>query len=224
MSNRTLRHSSFRRASTTALALLAACGGPTEPPPQEGMAQLAVSANVAGMAVATMVVRVSAADINPPLVFNLDIVNGQATGTVVIPAGSNRRLQLEAFDANSVKTHDGETTIAIVRPGTTNDPVSITLNPIPGHQPINVNFGAFALTVSGTTTVGVAGTTQLSVAIRNAAGQPVTPAAGDVRWASDNPAIATVNATGLVTGVARGTVTVMATYRGAGGSATITVN
>jgi hypothetical protein len=223
MPRRASRRSSITRLTTAALVLLAACGGSTEPPKQE-MAQLGVSANVAGTAVATMVVRVSATDINPPLLFNIEIVNGQAAGSIAIPAGSNRRLQLEAFDANSVKTHEGETMVATVRPGTANDPVTITLNPIPGHQPITVTFGRVTVTLSGVTTVAVGRTTQLTATVRDAEGRTLTLPAGDIRWATDNPGVATVDGTGLVTGVARGTATVMATYRGAGGEATITVN
>ena len=222
--NRAPGRSPGRRLVAVTLALLVACGGsPTEPPPQE-LARLTVSASVAGTAVATMVIRVSAADINPALVFNLEIANGQATGTIAIPAGSDRRLQLEAFDANNVKTHEGERTIAVVRPGTANDPVTVTLAAIPGHQPITVSFGKFTVTVSGTTTVAIGGTTRLTATVRDAEGQTRTVPAAEIRWATANPAIATVDATGLVSGVAAGTTTVMATYQGAGGGVTITVN
>ncbi len=225
MSRRTTRQPSVGWLTAAVVVGVLGCGGPTDPAPQQQeMARLAVSANLAGTAVATMVIRVSASDINPPLVFNMEIVNSQATGSIAVPAGSNRRLQLDAFDANSIKTHDGETTIATVRPGTANDPVAITLNAIAGQQPITVTFGRFAVSVSGTTTVAAAGTTQLTATIRDADGQALTVPPSDIRWATDNPGIATVNAAGLVTGVARGTVTVMATYRGAGGAATITVN
>jgi hypothetical protein len=223
MSGRARSCSFTRRLSTVALLLVVACGGPTDPP-RQGMAHLAVSASVAGTAVATMVVRVSATDITPPLLFNLEIANGQATGTIVVPAGSNRRLQLEAFDANGVKTHDGETTIAVVQPGTANAPVTITLNPIPGNQPITVTFGRFAVIVSGTTTVAVGGTIQLTATVRDAEGRTLTLPPADIRWATDNPAVATVDGAGVVTGVARGTAIVMATYKGAGGSVTISVN
>ena len=216
-------HRRAGRRLTTGLALLVACGRPTEPPPPE-LARLALWASVAGTAVATIVVRVSAVDINPALVFNLEIANGQATGSIAIPAGSDRRLQLEAYDANNVKTHEGERILAIVRPGTANDPVSVTLAAIPGHQPITVTFGKFTVTLSGATTVAIGGTTRLTATVRDAEGQARTVPAAEIKWATANPAIAAVDGTGLVSGVAAGTTTVMATYQGAGGGATITVN
>src|SRR6185503_1307827 len=42
-------------------------------------------------------------------------------------------------------------------------------------------------------------------------------------WASSVPAVATVSATGLVTGVAAGTITITATSEGKSGTATVTV-
>ena len=44
-----------------------------------------------------------------------------------------------------------------------------------------------------------------------------------VRWATSNPAIATVDETGLVTGVFAGTTEIVATYAGVSGMRTITV-
>ena len=45
-----------------------------------------------------------------------------------------------------------------------------------------------------------------------------------VTWSSSNPAVATVNSSGVATGVALGTVTITATSEGKSGSATLTVN
>ena len=42
-------------------------------------------------------------------------------------------------------------------------------------------------------------------------------------WGSSDPTVATVNATGLVTGVAAGTATITATSEGKSGTSTITV-
>lgn len=62
-----------------------------------------------------------------------------------------------------------------------------------------------ALTISGGTSVAEAATLQLSVA--------ATPSNGNasVTWSSDNEAVATVSATGLVTGVSAGTANITAT-------------
>src|SRR5438477_8212514 len=69
--------------------------------------------------------------------------------------------------------------------------------------------------------VQVAGTVQLTAAISDATGAPLT---GQVAtWASNAPSVATVNSTGLVTGVAAGPATITASSQGHSGSAAITV-
>ena len=69
--------------------------------------------------------------------------------------------------------------------------------------------------------VQVAATVQLTATTRDAGGN-VLPGR-TVTWSSATPGVATVNATGLVTGVAVGTVTITATSEGKQGTATITV-
>src|SRR5438445_460839 len=70
--------------------------------------------------------------------------------------------------------------------------------------------------------VSVGGTTPLSATPKDAAGSVLTGRA--VTWTSSNPAIATVSATGLVTGVAAGSATITATSEGKTGSAAVTVS
>ena len=73
--------------------------------------------------------------------------------------------------------------------------------------------------VSGTNTVAVAATTQITL--------DYVPAnvvdTGDITWTSSDEAIATVSETGLVTGVAAGTVIITAEIRGVVGSLEVTV-
>src|SRR3989442_1693526 len=71
-----------------------------------------------------------------------------------------------------------------------------------------------------TANVVVGGTAQLSATPKDAAGNVLAGRA--VAWTSSNPGIATVSASGLVTGVAPGTATITATSEGQSGSATIT--
>jgi len=73
-----------------------------------------------------------------------------------------------------------------------------------------------------TANVSVGGTTPLSATPKDAAGSVLTGRA--VTWTSSNPAIATVSATGLVTGVAAGSATITATSEGKTGSAAVTVS
>ena len=70
-------------------------------------------------------------------------------------------------------------------------------------------------------TLEVGQTAQATATLLNASGLPFT--GPTVAWQSSNPAIATVNATGLVTAVARGTATISAIADGKTGSAPLTV-
>ena len=83
----------------------------------------------------------------------------------------------------------------------------------------------YDLTVSGTATVAVAATTQLSVATVPADIQ-VNDGTGNstVRWLSSNPTKATVSNNGLVTGVAAGTTIITAEFRGVVGELKVTVS
>ena len=83
----------------------------------------------------------------------------------------------------------------------------------------------YDLTVSGTATVTVAATTQLSVATVPADIQ-VNDGTGNstVRWLSSNPTKATVDKNGLVKGVAAGTPIITAEFRGVVGELKVTVS
>src|SRR3989454_8946655 len=70
-------------------------------------------------------------------------------------------------------------------------------------------------------TVVVAGTVQLTATTKDANGSVLTGRV--VTWASGTPAVASVSATGLVTGVAQGQATITATSEGKQGMAAITV-
>jgi uncharacterized protein YjdB len=68
----------------------------------------------------------------------------------------------------------------------------------------------------------IGGAVQLSATTKDSAGNVLTGRV--VTWASSAPAVATVSASGLVTGVAAGTATITATSEGKNGTATVTVN
>jgi uncharacterized protein YjdB len=69
--------------------------------------------------------------------------------------------------------------------------------------------------------VQVGGTLQLTATPRDAAGNPLT--GRQVTWESSAPGVATVDASGRVTGVAPGTATIRATSEGQTGTSTVTV-
>jgi len=191
-----------------------------------------MTANVTGTAVAIVVVKISAPDIVPPLVFNFPVEAGVASGTVTVPAGSNRDIQMLAYDAAGVQTHGGATTVT-VQAGT-NPAISITLNPLNGSVDIHATLGSFAVTLNPLTTtllLSSAPTVELTATILDAEGHTVLDAqghaVGPTSWATQDPGIATVSTTlsgsELVTAVAVGQTTIVATFNGVAGSATITV-
>jgi uncharacterized protein YjdB len=73
----------------------------------------------------------------------------------------------------------------------------------------------------GTASITVGHTTQLSATTLDSGGATLT--GRSMTWASSDPSVATVSATGLVTGVGAGTATVTATSEGQVGTSTITV-
>ncbi len=183
-----------------------------------GEATLTLQAAVTSY-VASLGVQVTAPDLAAPLSFNLEVSGGTAAGTIRLPAGSDRTITVRAFDANGVTTHQGSRTTA-VQPGA-NPPLTLTLAPLTGDQPITVQVGSYLVTVSpGGGVLRVGDTLRVSAAVRGPDGAlPEAP----VRWASSNPAVATVDSTGRVTAGAAGQAELMATYNGSGGSAFVSV-
>jgi len=89
---------------------------------------------------------------------------------------------------------------------------AVTVNPVP----------VASVTVSpGTASIPVGGTVQLSATPKDSAGNPLS--GRTVAWATSAASVATVTASGLVTGVTAGTATITATSGGKSGTATITV-
>ncbi|HWC74999.1 MAG TPA: Ig-like domain-containing protein [Gemmatimonadales bacterium] len=196
---------------------IVSCGkdavGPT------GEAKLVLYADVSGTSVATVVVDVSAPDIPTPLVFNITVVAGVAMDTIAVPAGSNRTIEMRAYDVGGTETHSGSKLLNVA-PGT-NATIAITLQPLTGDVPITATLGSRAVAVTpNAATLAPNATAQLSATITDWNGSPVV---GTVKWATHDPGVATVDNAGLVTAVKAGSTTVTATFSGAAGRATITV-
>ena len=96
--------------------------------------------DVAGSAVETLVAEVTAPDIPTALTFNIPIAGSVASGTITVPAGSNRAVALRAYDAGGILTHNGGTTINI-QPGA-NPSVAITLAPLTGDPMLPLTLEA----------------------------------------------------------------------------------
>lgn len=217
-------HRRWRRVvSALSLALAAASGACSGDPAGPGTGQeeaaVRIAANVSGTPINTLVVEVSASDFPQPLVFNLQASNGTASGTLKFPAGPARTITVRAFDTSGAITHQGSVTLNVSQGQ--NPPVNVPLTAQNGHVPITVSIGSVSVVVNpASATVGAGATVQLGATVTDAGGQAVNE---PVSWATLNPSIATVDANGLVTGHAAGTVQIVATYAGVGGASLVTV-
>jgi len=184
------------------------------------MGELQINAVVNSPTVSTLAVTVTAADLSDPFVFNFELVNGTATGTITVPAGGRRTITVRAYDVSGIETHEGQVLVNI-RPGP-NPAVRITLRPLNGQQPIVIVLGSFTVTVAPpAATLFVGQTLQLAATVTDVDGT-VVGGTGDVVWASDAPAVATV-AAGLVTAHLEGAARIVASFGGVAAAAQITV-
>ena len=203
---------------------LACTSEPIAPPAAPESAGLRITAFSVGPAISTIVVEVSAADMSTPLIFNLalDAGTGVASGVVRVPHGDDRLFTLTAFDASGAITHDGQT-LMDVRPGQ-NPPLQVQLRARSGQVPIDVSFGSYSVIVSPTSAtldLATTATAQLSAQVLDVEGQLIP--SPDIQWATDAPAVATVDAAGMVTGHLAGSATIVATYEGVAGMSAVTV-
>ena len=204
----------------TIIALAAALGSCSEHPAAVTThdASLQVYLSVASTAVTSVVVKVAAPDIPDTLAFNLNVESGAASGTISVPTGSSRSFIVSAYDAGGIPTYRGQTTIN-VQPGT-NPTVTIVLSPLTGKQPIVVVLGSVVVIISpAVDTLKAGDTVRLRVTVMTTSGVAAVP----VQWATLNPGLATVDTAGLVTAGSPGSLQIVATYAGVGGSAALRV-
>jgi alpha-tubulin suppressor-like RCC1 family protein len=195
------------------------CSDGITAPSEQSEAGLIVTASVVGTPVATLAVEVTGPGIDQRLVFNLNVVNGTATGTIKMPPGDARTITVRAYDSNGDVTHEGSKTVDVKRGQ--NPPVNIPMVPRAGQVPITVTLGSVSITVDpANAAVDVGATLQLMATIRAPNGD-VLP--GPVAWATTDPTKASVNQMGLVTALAEGSVEIVATYAGVAGASAITV-
>ena len=187
--------------------------------PADTPAQLVISASVIGTPVATLVVEVTGPGISVPVLQNIPVTDGRATGTIKMPPGESRRITVRAYESGGQITHQGSLTVD-VRPGM-NPAVTIPMMSNAGHLPITVQLGSVSITITpSVAAVPLSGTLRLSASIHAPSGEEIdaTP-----EWATSDPSRATVDQNGLVTGLREGSVTIAATYEGIAAASTITV-
>jgi alpha-tubulin suppressor-like RCC1 family protein len=215
-----LRRALWVSAATLGLSVFAGCGEPfAGPDAQAGYASLRISMSLNGMPVAALTVEVTAADISDLLVFNIPVVNNVGSGTISVPAGSDRTIRVRAFNGDAIETHRGETTIDVVEG--TNPAVAILLLPIQGDVPITVTLGSLTVEIiPAGVALRVTAEEQIVARVLGPDGLEITR---DVIWASANPVIASINEDGLLTGGRAGTTEIFASYGGFGASAHVQV-
>jgi hypothetical protein len=126
---------------------------------------------------------------------------------------------MRAYDAGGVETHRGAVTLDVH--GGANPTISLVLMPLTGDVPIDVTLGSFSVTVTpAANSITIEESAQLTAVIKDWHGNPTT---GTVAWATSDPAIASVDASGLARGTRTGSTTISATFNGATGTATVTV-
>ena len=201
------------------LALFTAgCSDPVRPG-DAYTARMLISANVGGAPIDILVATVTASDIAVPIVKNLTVANGLAAGTLIMPPGLDRTIRVTAFEDDGQVSHEGITTIDVVRGA--NPGVTISMVPRAGEVPISVQVGSVMISLSQTSAVLDAGSVmQLTATIVTADDEPVDE---DPAWATTAPAILAVSRNGLVTGLRAGTAQVVVTYAGVAAVATIEV-
>lgn len=206
-----MRRIALAWALVCALLLQAGCAdSPVETGVPPGHARLVLNA-VASITSATLVVEVTGPGIDEPLVFNLPVVDGVASGSVDVPVGSSRTFSGRLYDAGGTETHKGQVTTA-VRPGT-NAAISLRLEPLDGQQPIDVVISSYTIEIVPLSAPPIVGrTVQMQAIVKDADGNVVPDA--KVGWGVTAPTLARIGPSGLLEVSAGGPLTVVALYGG----------
>lgn len=207
-------------AAASALIALAAagCKDPsrvTEP----RNATLAIQVAVTAPTIAALALEVTGPGIPEPLMLNLTLNGTTATGSIEIPAGTDRHFVLRGYDAAGILTHRAETTASLQSGQTLS--LSLTLTALTSTPTVTATVGALTVNLTpGATTLPVGGTSAYSATVTENGTAVANP---QITWASSVPTIASVSATGTVTAHAPGTTRIVATFRGVAASVTLTV-
>lgn len=192
----------------------------TDPTSNAGTLEMIVQANIGAAAVAEVSVEVTGPGIGVAIVENLTVNDGLATGSLIVPTGSDRTFTVRGFDESGVETHRGTVTTSI---STGTDPViSISANPLTQEISIEIIFQAYFVTVvPGLDTLAAGDSVYLTATISDASGNEVHDS--NVLWASSNPAVVSVHSSGWATGKRAGSAAIVANALGVAGAATVVV-
>jgi len=141
----------------------------------------------------------------------LDSAGNPLAGRVITWSSNNPAVATVGISGLASGVSAGSAAISATSEGQTAT-ATVTVTPVP----------VAAVTIApSSATIIVGSTAQLSAVTKDAAGNTLT--GRTVTWASSNTAVATVNGSGLVTGVATGSATITATSEGQSGSAAVSV-
>jgi hypothetical protein len=212
----------LRRFTRGAIALVAvaSCGdvqGPSADP-----SPVALPFRVAfapQLNIATVVVTVTGARINPALVFNFPVVNDTAQGAMVLPSGTNRLIVAQGFDSTGAEVLRGQRTVNISTG--TNPAVVLVLSPLNGSVPVTAVLGNVTVSLTAAaSTVRAGATVAMTAQVRDETNAVVSV---PVLFAVSRPPAARVRSDGVLTALDTGTVIVSATALGRSASITLTI-
>lgn len=217
------KHTFLRGRATwaaIALATLASCGdlqGPSADP-----SPVALPFRVAfapELSVATVVVTVTGARIDPALVFNFPVVNDTARGSIVMPVGTGRTILAQGFDGDGVEILRGQRTVNVS--AGTNAAVVLLLAPLTGSVPVTAVIGNVTLSLTAASSSVRAGSAvALTAEVRD---ETNTVLNVPVLFAVSRPPAALVRADGVLTALDTGSVIVTATALGRSASTVLTL-
>jgi uncharacterized protein YjdB len=210
-------------SNNTAVATVSRAGVVTTVSP--GTARIAASAfGKSATATITVTARPVAAVVLSPASVSMQV--GTTSSLQARPVDSDGatlsgRSVAWSSSNTAVATVSQTGTITALTPGATT--ITATSEGRSAQSAVTVTLPAVnTVTVTPTRdTIGVGTSRQLSAVLRDAAGTALTGRV--LTWGSSNVAVASVSSTGLVVGVAPGTVTITGTSEGRVGSATIVV-
>lgn len=169
--------------------------------------------------VTDVVVTVTGARIDPPLVFNFAVVNDTARGTVTLPVGTDRTLLAQGFDSAGVEVLRGQRTFSVA--AGTNAAVVVVMAPLTGSVPVTAVVGNVTLSLTAASSSLRAGSTvALTAEVRDETNAVISV---PVTFAVSRPPAARVRPDGVLFALDTGSVTVTATAFGRAASTALTI-
>src|SRR5437867_7694 len=215
-------------SSRTTVASVDAVGDVTGVSP--GTATITASTGALSAALAVTVTDVAVASVSiAPTSSSIPLGNTvQLSATVRDSSGAALTNRVVTWESSNALVGNVSSTGLVTGVGTGTTTITATSESQSGTATVTVTAitppptpVATVQVLPGSASVRTGQTTQLSVVLRDAAGNALT--GRTVTWGSSNAGTASVSSTGLVTGVAGGTATITATSEGQSGTATVTV-